>query len=152
MERCLLRKEQVGAVERKITVYLVRRDLMIPFDSVLAAGIEQYTRPNDIRLQENLGAFNRAVDMGLRRKVYNDVRLFSLKERIDRRTVGDVPTHKRKLRILPRRVQRRQIPRIRQRIIADNTIFRMFTQLVVNEIRTDKPGFISFRSFSCSLV
>ena len=111
---------------------------MIATNAVLAARIEQHARPNHIGLQENLGIFNRAVDVGLRCKVHDNVRLLAFKERIDRSTVGDITAHKGKLRIFLGIVERCKIARIGQRIIADDRILRMLTQLVVDKVRADE--------------
>ena len=95
--------------------------------------------------------------MGLRCKVDNDVGLFAFKECINRRTVCDITAHKRELRMLPRRVERRQIPRIGQHIITNDGILWMFAQFIVDKICTDKAratrdnNLHIFRSFSFSL-
>ena len=44
-------KEQVRTIQRQIPTNFIRRHLMISVNAILAAGIKQYTRPNDIGLQ-----------------------------------------------------------------------------------------------------
>lgn len=63
---------------------------MEPVDAVLAAGIEQDARADDIRLQEDFRILDRAVDVALRCKVDDDVRLFRLEDPVDGPAVGDV--------------------------------------------------------------
>ena len=138
MQRRLLRKEEIGAIQRKIAIYLVRRYLMIAFDAIFAARVEQDARADDIRLKENLGRLNRAIHMRLRREVHDHIGFLTRKECIDRRAVGNVAAHKGELRGLPCLSKGRDIPRIGQSVIADDLILRMLTQFIVDKIGADK--------------
>ena len=140
MERRLLREKEVRPVERQVPVDLVRRDLMEPVDAVLAAGIEQDARADDIRLQEDFRILDRAVDVALRRKVDDDVRLFRLEDPVNGPTVGDVRADELELILFQRRRERLEVPRIRELVKADDLVFRMLLELVVDEIAADKAG------------
>ena len=113
---------------------------MIALNAIFAASIHQYARPDDIRTQENLGIFDGAIHVGFRCEVDNNIRLLALKERVDCCAIRNVTAHERELRILLRRVERCKIARIGQRIIADDLILGMLTQLVVDKVCTDKSS------------
>ena len=53
---------------------------MVTLDAVFTGCIHQHLRSQDIRTQEDTRVFDRTVDMGLRREVYNDVRMFFPKQ------------------------------------------------------------------------
>ena len=63
MEWSRLGKEQIRPVDRQVSVYLVGTDLMIPFNTIFAAGIHQNSRTDDICLQEDFRVFNGTVHM-----------------------------------------------------------------------------------------
>ena len=134
LEVRLLREEQVRAVERQVAVDLVRRDLMVAVDAVLAAGVEQHARADDIRLQEDLRILDGAVDMRLRREVDDDVRLLLLENAVDRLAVCDVRADKLKSILLHRPFKRLEVARIRQLVDADDAVARMLLEHVVDEV------------------
>lgn len=140
LEVRLLREEQIRTVERQIAINLIGRNLMIAVDAVLAAGIEQHARADDIRLQENLRILNRAVDMRLRREIDDDIRLLLLKNAVNRLAVRDIRTDELEVLLLHRALKRLEIARIRQLVDADNAVRRMLLEHIVNKIRTNKPG------------
>lgn len=140
LEVRLLREEEVRAVERQVAVDLVRRDLMVAVDAVLAAGVEQHTRADDIRLQEDLRILDGAVDMRLRREVDDDVRLLLLEDAIDRTAVCDVRADELEVLLLHRRLERLKIARIRQLVDADDAVTRMLLEHVVDKVRTNEAG------------
>ena len=140
LEVRLLREEEVRTVERQVAVDLVRRDLMVAVDAVLAAGVEQHARADDIRLQENLRILDGAVDMRLRREVDDDVRLLLLEDAVDRPTVCDVRADELEVLLLHRALERLEVARIRQLVDADDAVTRMLLEHVVDEVRTNEAG------------
>lgn len=140
LEVRLFRKEQVRTVERQIAVDFIGRNLMIAVNAVFAAGIEQHTRADDIRLQENLRILNRAVDMRLRCEIDDNIRLLLLKNAINRLAVRDIRTDELEVLLLHRALKRLKVARIRQLIHTDNAVRRMLLEHIVNKIRTNKAG------------
>lgn len=140
LEVRLLREEQVRAVERQVAVDLIRRDLMVAIDAILAAGVEQDARADDVRLQEDLRILDGAVDMRLCREVDDDVRLLLLKDAVDRLAVRDVRADELEVLLLHRRLERLKIARIRQLVDADDAVSRMLLEHVVDKVRTDEAG------------
>ena len=80
MDRGLLCKEKIRAVQRKISVHFVGGYLMITCDAVFAAGIHQNSGTFDVGIQENLRVFDGAVYVALCCEVHYDVRMLFLKE------------------------------------------------------------------------
>ena len=140
LEIRLFREEQVRAVERQVAIDLVRRDLMIAVDAVLAAGVEQHARADDVRLQEDLRILDGAVDMRLRRKVDDDIRLLLLEDAVDRLAVCDVRANKLESILLHRPFKRLEVARIRQLVDTDDAVTRMLLEHVVDEVRANKAG------------
>lgn len=68
--------------------------------AIFTAGIQQNACADDVGLQEYAGVFNRSVYMAFRCKIYDDIRLLLLKERVNRIPIGNAALHKRELRIL----------------------------------------------------
>ena len=140
LEVRLLREEEIRAVERQVAVDLVRRDLVVAVDAVLAAGVEQYARADDVRLQENLRILDGAVDMRLRREVDDDVRLLLLEDTVDRTAVCDVRADEFEVLLLHRRLERLEVARIRQLVDTDDAVTRMLLEHVVDEVRANEAG------------
>ena len=140
LEVRLFREEEIRAVERQVAIDLVRRDLMVAVDAVLAAGVEQHARADDVRLQEDLRILNGAVDMRLRREVDDDVRLLLLEDAVDRPTVCDVRADELEVLLLHRALERLEVARIRQLVDADDAVTRMLLEHVVDEVRTNEAG------------
>ena len=140
LEVRLLREEEVWTVERQVTVDLVRRDLVVAVDAVLAAGVEQHARADDIRLQEDLRILDGAVDMRLRREVDDDVRLLLLEDAVDRLTVCDVRANELEVLLLHRPFKRLEVACIRQLVDADDAVTRMLLEHVVDEVRANEAG------------
>lgn len=113
---------------------------MIAVDAVLAAGVKQHARADDVRLQENLRILDGAVDMRLCREVDDDVRLLLLKDAVDRLAVRDVRADELEVLLLHRTLERLKIARICQLVHADDAVARMLLEHVVNEIRANKAG------------
>lgn len=140
LEVRLLREEQVRTVERQIAIDLVRRDLMVAVDAVLAAGVEQHARADDVRLQEDLRILNGAVDMRFRCEVNDDVRLLLLEDAVDRPAVCDVRADELEVLLLHRILERLEVARIRQLVDADDVVTRMLLEHVVDEVRANEAG------------
>ena len=128
VQRGLLREEEVRTVERQVAVDLVRGDLMVALNAVLAAGVHEYLRAEDVRLQEDLRRLNAAVHMGLRGKVHDDVGLFRLEDLIDALTVTDVGFEKLEVRLLEGFLQCGEVARVGQAVHAEDTVFGVFFQ------------------------
>ena len=134
LEVRLLREEQIRVVERQIAVDFIRRDLMVAVDAVLAAGVEQHARADDIRLQEDLRILDGAVDMRLCREVDDDVRLPLLEYAVDGLAVRDVRADELEVLLPHRRLERLEVARIRQFVDADDAVARMLLEHVVDEV------------------
>ena len=140
LEVRLFREEEIRAVERQVAVDLVRRDLMVAVDAVLAAGVKQHARADDIRLQEDLRILDGAVDMRLRREVDDDVRLLLLEDAVDRTAVCDVRADELEVLLLHRRLKRLEVARICQLIHADDAVARMLLEHAVDEVRANEAS------------
>ena len=140
LEVRLLRKEEIRAVERQVAVDLVRRDLMVAVDAVLAASVEQHARADDVRLQENLRILDRAVDMRLRREIDDDVRLLLLKDTVDGLAVCDVRADELEVLLLHRRLERLEVARIRQLIDTNDAVSRMLLEHVIDKVRANESS------------
>ena len=57
MYRCILGKEEVRAVKRKVSVNLIGRNLMIAGDAVFVTSIEKNLCSEYVCLEENLRIF-----------------------------------------------------------------------------------------------
>ena len=139
MQRRLLRKEEVGSVERQIAVHLVRRDLMIAPDAVLAAGIHQNGRADDVGLKEDTRVLDGAVDMALRREVDDDVGLLLLEEFTDRLAVADVRLHEAEVGVVHHAPERGQIARIGELIQTHDAVFGILFEDMKDKIAADEP-------------
>jgi len=140
LEVRLLREKEVRAVKRQVAVDLIRRDLMVAVNAVLAAGVEQHARADDIRLQEDLRILDGAVDMRLRREVDDDIRLLLLEDAVDRLTVCDVRANELEVLLLHRPFKRLEVARVRQLVDADDAVIRMLLEHVVDEVRANEAG------------
>ena len=140
VERGLLGKEKVRSVERQIAVDFVGRNLMVARDAVLAAGVEQDARADDVCLEKNFRVLDGAVDVALGGKVDDDVRVLGLEEVIDGLAVGDVGADECEVFVLLRSFERLEVAGIGELVKADQTVFRVVLEFVVNEVATDKTG------------
>ena len=78
--------------------------------------------------------------MALRREVHHCVGLFRLEERVHALPVADVQLDEAEIRMLHGALQRGQVSRIGQLVQADDPVFRMGLQHVIDEIGADEPG------------
>lgn len=140
VDRRHFRKEQIRPVQGQIPINFIRRYLMIPLDTVLAAGIHEDSRPHDIRFQENRRILNRPVDMRFRRKIDDHIRMLLFKQPINRIAVTNISLDKMEIILVHNRCQRRQIPSIRQLIQTNHPVLRVLLQHMKHKIRTNKPG------------
>ena len=112
MNWCCFRKEKVWPVERKITINLICRHLMIPFNSILPAGIHEYARTNDVCLEEDAGVFDRTVHMTFCCEVDDNIWPLLFEKLIDALAVTDVQFDKTEIRFVHDRRQRLEIARV----------------------------------------
>ena len=139
MQRRLLRKKEVGPVERQIAVHFIRRDLMITPDAVLAAGVHQYGRADDVGLQKDARILDGAVDVALRREVDDDVGMLLLEEFVDRLAIADVRLHEAEVGVIHHAPERGQIARIGELIQTHDAIIGILFEDMENKIAADKP-------------
>ena len=140
MDRRFFSEEEVWPVERKIPVDFIRRNLMEPLYAVLSACIHQYGRAHYIGLQKDAGVLDRAVHVGFRRKVDDDLGLLFLKELLHAFSVTDVQLYKAEVRMLHYRLQCGEIARICETVHTDDPVFRVLVEHIKNKVGTDKPG------------
>ena len=140
MDRGVLMEEEVRSVDRQISVHLIRGDLMVSLDAVLSAGIHQDRGTDDVGLQEDRRVLDGAVHVGLCCEVYDDVRLLLLEELVYALSVADVELHKAEVLFVHHRSKGRKIPRIGQGIQADDSVLRVFLELVEDEVASDESG------------
>ena len=140
VDRRCFRKEQIRPVQGQIAINFIRRYLMIPLNTVLAAGIHEHSRPHDIRFQENRRILNRPVDMRFRRKIDDYIRMLLFKQPINCIAVADISLDKTEIILVHNRCQRRQIPGIRQLIQTNNPFLRVLLQHMKHKIRPNETG------------
>ena len=97
--RCLS-KEQVRAVQRKISVNLVSRYLVISLDAVFPARIHENARADDICLKEDRRILDASVNVALSSEVDDHVGMLFFKELIDAFPVADVELYESEVRVV----------------------------------------------------
>ena len=140
VDRRLLGKEQVGSVQRQVAVDLVGGDLVIAGDAVLAAGVHQRGRADDVGLEEDARVLDGAVHVALRREVDDDVGMLLFKELVYALAVADVQLHKAEVRVVHHGGEGREVARVGQLVQADDPIVRIRVQHVEYEVGTDESG------------
>ena len=140
MNRRRFRKEQIGPIQGQIPINFIRRYLMIPLDTVLAAGIHEDSRSHDIRFQENRRIFNRPVNVRFSRKIDDHIGMFLFKQLIHCLAVTNIGLDKAEIILVHNWCQRRQISGIRQLIQTNHLVLRVLSQHMKHKIRPNKPG------------
>ena len=140
MNRSLFGEEQVRAIQRKVTINLIRRNLMITLDAIFTASVHQYRSADNIGLEEDTRIFNGTINMRFCRKVDHDIRMLLLEQLIDCFTVADVCFHKAEIGVIHNRCQRGQVSCISQLVQADDPVIRILLQHMENKIGTDESG------------
>ena len=140
MQRRLLGEKEVGAVERQIAVHLVRRHLVIAPDPVLAAGVHQNGRADDIGLQEDARVFNGTIHMALGGKVDHHVGMLLLEELVHRLPIANVRPDKTEIGLVHHVLERREIARVRELIEAHDAVIGILPEHVKDKVTADKPG------------
>jgi len=146
MNRRSLGEEQIRTIQRQIAVDLIRRNLMVARDAIMATGIHQRLRTQNIGLEENAWILNRAIHMAFRCKVYNNIRLFFFEERKYRFPVADIRLYKPEIRIIHHGLQRGQVASVGQLIILRQSL--QFLHLGVR-IRCSAGNNQFFSVFTC---
>ena len=144
----LLRKKQIGPVERKIAIHLIGGYLMIAADAVFAAGVHQRLGAEDVGLQKDARIFNGAVDMALCGKIDDIVELLRLKEGKHKLSVADVSVHELEIGFIHDGRERLQIARVSERIQADERILRIAVHHIMAEVSADKSGAAGHKIFT----
>ena len=129
MNGCFFSKKQIRTVKGQIAVNLVRRNLMIALDSILAAGIHQHLGSHDIGLEENSRILNGTVHMGLCCEIDNNVRMLLLKQLLHSGSVCNICLDKPEIRVLHSCLQRGEVACIGELVQADDSVLRMLLQL-----------------------
>ena len=140
MQRRLLRKEEVGSVERQIAVYFVCRYLMITFDPILAAGVHEHRRADNVRFKENARIFDGTIYMTLRGEVDHNIGFLLLKELVHRLPIADIRPHKAEVGVVHHASECGEIPRIRELIQAHDAVIGIFPEHMKDEVTADKSG------------
>ena len=140
VNRCFLGEKQVGTVKRQIAVNLVGRNLMIALNAILTACVEQHLRAHDVGLQENGRVLNRAVNMALRCKVYDNLRLLLLKNAVNRFAVSNIRLDKLEMRIVHHRRKRLHVTCIGQRVHTQNIVLRVLFEHKMHKVAANKSG------------
>ena len=140
VDGCLLGKEQVGTIQRQVTVHLVGGHLMVTLDAILPAGVQHDLRTQNVGLQEDLRVLDGAIHMTFGGKVHHHVGMLLLKQVVDGLAVTDVRLHETEVGLVHDAFQRGQVARIGQLVHADNAILRVLVQHIENEVAADKSG------------
>jgi hypothetical protein len=127
--------ELVGPLQRQVAEHLVRRDVVQP-DAVLADGLQDRVRADDVRLDERGRAGQGVVDVRLGREVDHDVGVGH--EAVDQRRVEDVPPDE--AHAAGDRVQAGLVARVGQRVQDGHLVVGVVPHRVVDEVRPDEAG------------
>ena len=100
VERCLLCEEEVRAVQRKISVYLIGRNLVVTLNAVGAACVKQRCGSHYVCADKALRIYNGTVNMALCREVYNDIRFLFLEEVEYKFAVCDIALYELVIRLV----------------------------------------------------
>ena len=123
---------------------------MVTLDAILAAGIHERRRTNNIGFQEDFRVLNRAVNMRFRRKINDNVWMFFLKQLADCFPVANICLHKAEIRVVHNGRKCGQIARIRQLVKADNPIVRVLLEHMENEVASNKTRAASNNNRHCA--
>lgn len=145
--RSSLGKEACGTQR---AVYLVRADLHVLFTGLpgLLAGVvpglfrplQQVDRTHDVRGHEDLRVRDAAVDVRLRREIYDVIRIVLRNEPRDQFFVADIAVDEHMPLIALDVLQILKVARIRERVKIDDPDVRILLKHVVNESRSDEAG------------
>ena len=113
---------------------------MVALNTVLAAGIHEHLRAEDVRLQEDLRRLDAAVDVALSGKVHDDFGLLRLEDLIDPIAVADVGFEELEVRLLERLLERGEVARISQAVHAEHAVLGVLLEQIIDEVGADEPG------------
>jgi len=125
VNRCLLCKEQVGTIQRQITVYLVCRNLVVAHVAESAARVHHRHCPDNVGLQKDTGVFDATVNMAFGSEVDDHIRLFLFKEGEYAFTVTDIQFTELEVRVIYDGSQGAQVSRVGKLIYSHHPVFRM---------------------------
>ena len=125
MDWCCLGEEKVRPVEGQITIHFICADLMIPFNSILPAGVHKNRCADDIGLEEDAGILDRTVHMTFCCEVDDDIWLLLFEKLIDALAVTDIQFDKAEIWLVHDALQRGQVPCVGQFIQTYNPVVRM---------------------------
>ena len=140
MNRGLLREEQIGSIERKVSVNLVGRHLMIALYARFSRGIHESRSAHNVRSEKHLGIFYRAVNMAFRREVDDYIELLILEQLVNKLAVCDIALYELEMLVFHRLVEGLEIAGISQKVEADDVIIRMLAEHMIDKVAADKTG------------
>ena len=138
MQRRFLGEKQIRPIQRQIAVHLVGRYLVEAPHTVFTATFHQHLRAHHIGAHKDAGVGDGAVHVAFSGKVDHDVRLFLLKEAVDRLRIGDIRANEAKARIVHDGSKGFQIAGIGQLVQTDDTVLRVMSEQVKNKVGADK--------------
>src|SRR3989338_8780910 len=112
---------------------------MIP-TAVRARRIQQIMSSNDIRIYKTLAVNDRTINMCLRREIDDRIKSLGREQIQNKLSIRNVAAHKAKTTVIRQRVQIFQISGICEFIKDKNPILRIFSEMIMGVIRSDKPG------------
>ena len=113
---------------------------MIALNAILTACVEQHLRAHDVGLQENGRVLNRAVNMALRCKVDNDLRLLLLKNIVNCLAVSNIRLDELEMRIAHHRRKRLHVTCVRQHVHTQNIVLRVLFEHKMHKVSANKSG------------
>ena len=124
MYRRVLMEEEVGTIQRQISVDLIGSDLMKTLYTVLTTSVHHDLRSKDVCLEEDTGVLDGTIHMRLRRKIHHDIRMLFFKDQKNFFPVSNIFFVKDKIRILHRVVEGMDVCGVGQGIDADDPPIR----------------------------
>ena len=138
MDRGILCKEQVRAIQRKVSVNLIGRYLMISLYAEFSGSIQQYTGSHYVGLNKDARILNGTVYMALCCEVDNNVKFLFFKQIHDESFVCDITFYKFVVRFVLNRFQSLQISCVGQQVQVYDLIIRVFVYHVMDEVASNE--------------
>ena len=140
MDRGVFGEEKIRTVQRQVAVNFISGYLMVTDIAESPAGIHHGGSSDDVRFQEDSRIFDGAVYVAFSSEIDHGIRFFLFKKLEHAIPVADIKPDETEIRIIHDRCQRGQVPRISQLIDADDPVFRMGFEMIVNEISANESG------------
>ena len=140
VDRGILCKEQVRAIQRKVSVNFIGRYLMISLYAEFSGSIQQYTGSHYVGLNKDARILDGTVYMALCCEIDNNVKFLFFKQIHDESFVCDITFYKFVVRFVLNRFQSLQVSRIGQQVQVYDLIIRVFVYHVMYEVSADKSS------------